>query len=498
MKLSASFKSGFIYVVVLLHMVLYVYAAVNKILDFENFQVQLGQSPLLSAYAGFVSYAVPGIELVIVGLLFFGGTRYLGLYASLCLMVMFTTYIFIMLHFSPFVPCSCGGILEKLSWNQHLIFNVSFFILNIIALLLHDNPRKGLLFKRGSTLAGMFLGIVVVVVLFLLSENTIHHRNNFIRRFPKHPTTAKKSIELPYSSYYIAGYDAKHIYLGNRTAPLLVTVYDLQLTKKKEVRIDLPRMDFQYKAPRLTIKPPYFYFTDGTVPCVFVGDTLTWKAELKSHQNDYFSAFLPINQQTAVVRAISSKTKENVLGLLSFGEENKLSLHQNLLQKQVDGLFDTSGLLTYNGQTHQIIYTYFYRNQFLITNPNLALQTTGKTIDTISKAQVKVAKIKSKNQNVLAEQPLLVNRLVASYGNYLFVNSALMGKYEPKIMWGKASIIDVYHLKNNTYAFSFYIYHKQNISMDEFIVINDYVVNLNGKHLTVERLKTDYYKPWSL
>ncbi|WP_291127598.1 MauE/DoxX family redox-associated membrane protein [Flavobacterium sp. UBA7682] len=496
MTLSASFKSCFIYVVALLHMVLYVYAAVNKVVDFENFQVQLGQSPLLSAYAGFVSYAVPVVELVIVGLLFFGRTRYLGLYASLCLMVMFTSYIFIMLHFSPFVPCSCGGILEKLSWNQHLLFNLSFFILNLSALLLHDNPKTGLFSKKMTALAGLFLSIVVVVVLFLLSENVIHHRNNFTRRFPKHPTTAKKSIELPYSSYYIAGYDAKHIYLGNRTAPLLVTIYDLNLNKKKEVRIDLPRMDFPYKAPRLTIKPPYFYFTDGTVPCVFVGDTLTWKAELRSHTHDYFSAFLPINKETAVVRAVSSKTKQNVLGLLSFGGEKPLSLHQNLLKKQVDGLFDTSGQLVYNAQTHQIVYTYFYRNQFLIMNPKLELLLTGKTIDTISKAQVKVAKIKSKNQNVLAEQPLLVNRLVATYGNYLFVNSALIGKHEPKIMWDKASIIDVYHLKNNTYAFSFYLYHKQGINMDEFIVIDDYVVNLNGRHLTIERLKTDYYKPW--
>lgn len=90
MKLAASFKSHFIYVVALLHIMLYVYAAVTKLLDFENFQVQLGQSPLLSAYAGIVSYAVPVVELVIVGLLFFESTRYFGLYGSLCLMTMFT------------------------------------------------------------------------------------------------------------------------------------------------------------------------------------------------------------------------------------------------------------------------------------------------------------------------------------------------------------------------------------------------------------------------
>jgi len=42
---------------------LFVYAATSKMLEFQNFQAQLGQSPLVSAYTGFVSYAVLAIEL---------------------------------------------------------------------------------------------------------------------------------------------------------------------------------------------------------------------------------------------------------------------------------------------------------------------------------------------------------------------------------------------------------------------------------------------------
>lgn len=495
MKLAASFKSHFIYVVALLHIVLYVYAAVTKLLDFENFQVQLGQSPLLSAYASPVSYMVPIVEVLISCLLLLPKYRYIGLYGSFSLMLMFSAYIFIMLHFSPFTPCSCGGILEEMNWEQHLIFNLIFVMLSLSALFLskRNSPIK---IRLATTATVALLSICTIIILYISSENTIHHRNNFIRRFPKHPTKDKIAIELPYASYFLAGYDNKHIYLGNKTAPLLVTIYDLKLKKIKEVRINMPRIDFKYKAPRLSVKPPYFYFTDGTVPCVFTGDTLTWKATLKSDTKDYFNAFVPTNKHSGIVRAVSSKTKQNVLGVLWFGEEKKLILNHNLLKKQVDGLFDTSGQLLFNEQTNQVIYTYFYRNQFLITNPNLTLIKTGKTIDTITKAQVKVAKIKSKNEIVLAKQPLLVNRLMASYGNYLFVNSALMGKHEPKIMWDKASIIDVYNLKDNTYAFSFYIYNKQDTTMDEFIVINDYVVNLNGKHLTIERIKTNYYQPW--
>ena len=47
---------------------LFIYAAASKMLDFENFQVQLAQSPLLSAYAGFISYGVIGIEIGIAAL----------------------------------------------------------------------------------------------------------------------------------------------------------------------------------------------------------------------------------------------------------------------------------------------------------------------------------------------------------------------------------------------------------------------------------------------
>ncbi len=83
---------------------LFIYAAASKMLDFENFQVQLAQSPLLSAYAGLISYAVIILEIVVAGLLCFQVTRLIGLYASFALMVAFTVYIYLILHFSDFVP----------------------------------------------------------------------------------------------------------------------------------------------------------------------------------------------------------------------------------------------------------------------------------------------------------------------------------------------------------------------------------------------------------
>ena len=65
MRLTSRIQNIILETISLLYIMLFVYAAVSKLLDFENFQVQLGQSPLLSAYAGFISYAVPVIELFI-------------------------------------------------------------------------------------------------------------------------------------------------------------------------------------------------------------------------------------------------------------------------------------------------------------------------------------------------------------------------------------------------------------------------------------------------
>lgn len=118
----------------------FVYAATSKILDFEQFTIQLGQSPILSAFADFISIAVISLEIFLAILLMFVPTRSLGLLFSFGLMVMFTTYIFIILNYSDYIPCSCGGVIEKLSWNQHLVFNAGLIFLCALGFLLTPSP----------------------------------------------------------------------------------------------------------------------------------------------------------------------------------------------------------------------------------------------------------------------------------------------------------------------------------------------------------------------
>src|SRR5690554_5689887 len=128
-------KKHFVLVVAYLYVLLFVYAAVSKVLDFETFTLQLAQSPLLSSYTVTIARLVPGVEILISIFLMIPRFRHFALYASYLLMVMFTTYIIIILNFSDFILCSCGGVLEKLGWGEHLIFNIVFVVLASLAIL---------------------------------------------------------------------------------------------------------------------------------------------------------------------------------------------------------------------------------------------------------------------------------------------------------------------------------------------------------------------------
>jgi uncharacterized membrane protein YphA (DoxX/SURF4 family) len=132
-----------------LFIVLFVYAAVTKLMDYEKFRLQISQSPVLTAFAGVVVWLVPAIEVAIAVLLMTKRFRLAGLYAAFSLMVMFTAYIVVITRFSEYTPCSSGGVLEKLSWDEHLVFNVAFVLLASVAIVIY--PKDILLqWKQGN------------------------------------------------------------------------------------------------------------------------------------------------------------------------------------------------------------------------------------------------------------------------------------------------------------------------------------------------------------
>jgi uncharacterized membrane protein YphA (DoxX/SURF4 family) len=129
----------FVEAVSVLFITLFLYTGISKIMDYAVFKEQIGSSPILASIAPLIAYWLPVVEFLVVLLLIVPRWRLKGLYACLLLMMLFTGYIIAILSFSKDLPCSCGGVLAKLSWQQHLVFNVVFMILAFLAL----NAEKG-------------------------------------------------------------------------------------------------------------------------------------------------------------------------------------------------------------------------------------------------------------------------------------------------------------------------------------------------------------------
>lgn len=489
MNIKAQIRIIIIEIICLLYVLLFVYAATSKLLDFEHFRIELGQSPLLSAFADWISVLIPVVEYLTCLLILIPGFRQAGLFCAYGLMVMFTAYIFIILNYTSFVPCSCGGVLEKLDWKSHMIFNLFFVFLAMVGILLYNRKNN---IKSHSILNRKFLGlfslvtivgISIVSLLFMLSENIMHYHNKLTRRFPHSPVEQEAVLDLKLNSYYIAGVDGSHVYLGNVTAPLAVTTLDKEFQSIDKNMIEINKKNLLFRGIKVCVIPPYFFVADGTVPCIFRGKISNWKAELVNQNGEYFTTVIPIDSTTVAVSTNSKKNGDNILGVIQIGNNTQTILNPQILRKQFDGVFDTDGHLSYSKGMQRIIYLYAYRNQFTITDKKLEIKGRGTTIDTISHAKLSIIKDQQYNQRKFSKPPLFVNKDITVYKNLLFVNSAIPGRYETDRMWKRTSIIDVYDLMNKTYILSFTLNDLDNRKVKKIVAQNDQLYVLIGTHI---------------
>ena len=416
-------------------------------------------------------------------LLCINATRLTGLYLSFFLMIAFTVYIFLILNYSDFVPCSCGGIIEKLGWTEHMIFNICFALCALAAIGITEK-EKGTVIRLvvlQSTIPA-FVVVGSVVGLFLSSEHIIKKENSFIRRFLPHPLSEEKTLDLGYDSYYFAGIAGQNIYLGNFTAPLVMTSVDTSLSSKTAFRVYPDNSDRQFRNIQIRVQSPYYYVFDGNVPVIYRGELDDSNVYTISLDDCYFSQLQVIDSVSFAFRAQSSITGSQVLGILRLDSEPRVSLNFELLEKQVDGMFDTDGQLLRDDSTGELVYIYAYRNEILMIDQELNLLRRLHTIDTTSTAKVTVRSL-ADGSHVLTAPPLQVNKASYVHNGILFNESALMGKYESRQMWKQAAVVDLYHTDKQEYPGSFYVYHRGKDKMSRMLVTDTHLYVLRGTEI---------------
>jgi hypothetical protein len=311
--------------------------------------------------------------------------------------------------------------------------------------------------KRVVILLILFVGFSgsVLVGSFFTSDKT-KYANDFVRIFPPHAADLSETKYLG-KNVSIAGAFAKTIFLKDRSVSdaILSVNWSLEDTMRIQVK--------GIADSEIFLDSPYFFLQSGHAAKLSRGHIEDWSIDTTFGGIPGFTAIQAIPGNSVVLRTIDLKRRKNV-----FVKSTELTAPHDILETQVDGILCTDGHLQYSKVYSRLVYTYSYRNQFLVLDTNLHVILKGKTIDTTSVARIAVKEMDGKI--TMSKPPFIVNQDIAVSGKYLFVNSRLVARNESLKDADNNSVIDVYNILDGSYRFSFYIKNIDGARMRTFIV----------------------------
>ena len=132
------------YIIELVFIGLYTYTALEKLLDFDIWIIKLFKTGFFSlSFSYFLGVGVPIAEFVIVFCLIFQ--------LKFCYQINFffilvlTLYLIFHHYFSLSENCSCGGLLERLDFVSHLLFNIGLLFLSSVLLYYKKRQKRAAL-----------------------------------------------------------------------------------------------------------------------------------------------------------------------------------------------------------------------------------------------------------------------------------------------------------------------------------------------------------------
>lgn len=335
--------------------------------------------------------------------------------------------------------------------------------------------------KKIILLTICFLGsIAIVVALYQVSNKVNHAPNGFVRLFRPNSLKPRPLMDLHYNSWYIAGVKGDSFYLGNYTVPIRLLAIDKELKGKTYKTLILPKPYPIFKDQALTyVYGNDIYLMEGMSPYIYAGHLSDSVISLSARKNHFLSA-VPLSPGSNILRMYDPTLKKCVLAK-SFADS--LKVNPQILVRQVDGLFCTDGLLNYEPLSNNLVYVYFYRNEFIRMDTNLNIVLRGKTIDTVSTAQLKVSAVQPDSLMMMSSPALMVNHHSCIDGQNLYIHSDLKANNEDLKTFKQYSVIDVYSLQTNVYKFSFYLQNYQNEKLTSLKVFGKTLLAVHGRYL---------------
>jgi len=458
-------------------MLLFFYAAISKMMDFEMFQIQLAQSPMFGRYSNTVSYLTIATELVIVLMLLVKRSRLTGLYASLGVMTAFTVYIYALLNYSDTIPCSCGGVLENMDWHTHLFFNLICVVLAITGIYSASAINK-------TKFTGRIAAVISLPALsvFLIFVPHLNQSKGLFTRKMIDPFTQKQSILLPADNYYFAGHHGDSVFLAHHKTPLLLSTIDPNFKNIRTDTIRLNNYHYEFVSVTIDVLYPYFSVYDGKVPVIFEGRMPSLEAYDTGINRLYFSRLYMLSPQQYIFKTMLVKTKESEIGILNTATKNYL-IHPNVLQGKSNGVFDTDGRITIDHEKKYVYYTNLYNSE--ITKMDFTIDHIERKhgVDSLSHIELETRTLNN-GQTKLLRSPPEVNRAQSIADGKLYNVSKRRAGNESYRTFRKNDIIDVYDASTVKYLHSFYLKNEEKLKIRGILSTKNYLYVLTGNTIT--------------
>lgn len=320
--------------------------------------------------------------------------------------------------------------------------------------------------------------LLIIGSLYFVSPKPNTDRNHFFRHFFSPQPIAEREIGSDRVLLRISGVYNNNLYVVTNKANELM-VADLHLISSAYLSIPLPENH----------DPVFYSFIDASEVTILTR-SLKYRFDINTKQllSDTFpvsfSKAIALSAHSFIIKKLNRVTGYPELSGYPSGHKKDFKLALATMESNTTNYFSFDGMIVYNKPGGRVCYVYFYMNKFLCLDTNLHLLYQGSTIDTCKTPLTRSRGINSSPSATslsLASPPRFVNSISCLDSAHLFICSKIKADNESMDTFKSNCVIDIYNVKDGSYAGSFYIPRKQG-KMLKALYMQDHILYVMYEH----------------
>jgi hypothetical protein len=331
----------------------------------------------------------------------------------------------------------------------------------------------------------LFFSFTIIATLAFFSKNINEKKNGFNRRLVNTVLKPLKQIEFPAAiNRMIGSRNGKMFFQGN--PPYEIYITDDRLDSLKTITLPLSPDTKISSGIRMFLQGAHIYISCRNLPGII--DYNLDSGNYYQYNLPYFySKDVNISEDQFILRTRDLQSKDPVFVKLTLNNKGS-RVEDHFSEKRGESGFPTDGILYYDSATRQACYTYFYQNGFICMDTNLNITVKARTIDTITKRELKIARVGS--FSTMKQPPQFVNYIGSVSAGKLYLQSMLKADNEFPLDFSENTVVDVYDLSNGNYNASFYIPSQNGKRPFQFDVNDKKLYAIYGKQVVVYELNS--------